>query len=83
MVRENPRMVRVAGPDYVRFGPLNALQLCSDLTRFPSLERLLETPVPALAVLGSRDPLMPLRPRVVPAVRSDEDEYTLGGYAGI
>ncbi|UPG85694.1 hypothetical protein L2Y94_20775 [Luteibacter aegosomatis] len=27
--------------------------------------------------------VMPLRPRVVPTVRSDEDEYTLGGYAGI
>lgn len=27
--------------------------------------------------------ITPLRPRVAPAVRSDEDEYTLGGYAGI
>jgi hypothetical protein len=27
--------------------------------------------------------ITPLRPRAVPAVRSDDDEYTLGGYAGI
>jgi pimeloyl-ACP methyl ester carboxylesterase len=69
VVRENPRMARVAGPDYLRFGPLNALQLFSELTRFPSLERLLTTPVPSLAVLGSRDPLMPLPPRVREVVR--------------
>lgn len=57
--RESPRMVRVVLPDYLRFGPLNALQLFSELMRFPSLERILRTPVPTLAVLGSRDPLMP------------------------
>jgi pimeloyl-ACP methyl ester carboxylesterase len=58
-VRERPRMATVAVPDYVRFGPLSALRLFSQLTRFPSLERLLHTPVPSLAVLGARDPLMP------------------------
>ncbi len=63
-VRESPRMARVAVPDYVHFGPLNALRLFSELTRFPSLERLLHTPVPSLAVLGSRDPLMPPPHRV-------------------
>lgn len=57
--RENPRMARVAVPDYVRFGPINALNLFSELMRFPSLERLIRTPVPALAILGDRDPLMP------------------------
>ncbi|CAM5780191.1 alpha/beta fold hydrolase [Cellulomonas persica] len=64
VLRESPRMVPVAVPDYVRFGPLNALHLFSELTRFPSLERLLRTPVPTLAVLGSRDPLMPRPQRV-------------------
>jgi pimeloyl-ACP methyl ester carboxylesterase len=63
-VRESPRMARVAVPDYVHFGPVNALRLFSELTRFPSLERLLHTPVPSLAVLGSRDPLMPPPHRV-------------------
>ncbi|WP_245735668.1 alpha/beta fold hydrolase [Pedococcus cremeus] len=63
-VRESPRMARVAVPDYLHFGPVNAFRLFSELTRFPSLERLLATPVPALAVLGSRDPLMPRPARV-------------------
>jgi pimeloyl-ACP methyl ester carboxylesterase len=64
IARESPRMAPVAIPDYVRFGPLNALHLFSELTRFPSLERLLRTPVPSLAVLGTRDPLMPPPHRV-------------------
>ncbi|WP_019136908.1 alpha/beta fold hydrolase [Cellulomonas massiliensis] len=62
--RESPRMVPVAVPDYLRFGPVNTVHLFSELTRFPSLERLLRTPVPALAVLGSRDPMMPRPSRV-------------------
>ena len=45
-VRENRRMARVAVPDYLRLGPINALNLFSKLTRFPALERLLHTPVP-------------------------------------
>ena len=57
--RESPRMARVVLPDYVHFGPVNALQLFGELVRFPSLERILRTPVPTLAVIGSRDPLMP------------------------
>ena len=57
-------MIPGAVPDYVRFGPLNALRLFHELTRFPSLERLLHTPVPSLAVLGGRDPLMPPPDRV-------------------
>ncbi|MEU4562710.1 alpha/beta fold hydrolase [Actinoplanes sp. NPDC023936] len=62
--RENPRMIPVVLPDYLRFGPVNGLHLFSELVRFPSLERLLRTPVPTLAVLGSRDPLMPSMARV-------------------
>jgi pimeloyl-ACP methyl ester carboxylesterase len=64
VVRESPRMIPVALPDYLRFGPLNGLRLFHELTRFPSLERLLHTPVPTLAVLGGRDPLMPPLHRV-------------------
>jgi pimeloyl-ACP methyl ester carboxylesterase len=63
-VRETPRMLPVAMPDYVRFGPVNALRLFGELTRYPSLERLLSVSVPSLAVLGDRDPLMPAPPRV-------------------
>jgi pimeloyl-ACP methyl ester carboxylesterase len=57
--RENPRMARVVLPDYLHFGPMNALQLFGELVRFPSLERVVRTPVPTLAVIGTRDPLMP------------------------
>lgn len=64
-VRESPRMAKVAVPDYLRFGPVNALKLFSALTRYPSLERLLEMDVRALAVIGSKDPLMPTRERVL------------------
>jgi pimeloyl-ACP methyl ester carboxylesterase len=76
-VREQPRMARVAVPDYVRFGPLNALRLFGELTRFPSLERLLEMSVPALAVLGSRDPLMPDQKRVFDVGRLAADHITI------
>ena len=57
-------MLPVAVPDYVRFGPLNGLRLFRAMTLYPSLERLLHTPVPTLAVLGGRDPLIPSPARV-------------------
>lgn len=69
VMRESPRMAPVALPDYLRFGPVNGLRLFHELTLFPSLERLLHTPVPTLAVLGGRDPLMPSPARVGELVR--------------
>ena len=63
-IREPVRLVGVAAPDYLRFGVPSTLRLFSALTRFPALDRLLEMEVPTVAVLGSRDPLMPLPPRV-------------------
>lgn len=62
--RESLRMVPVVLPDYLHFGPFNALHLFSELMRFPSLDRVLQTPVRTLAVIGSRDPLMPPPARV-------------------
>jgi pimeloyl-ACP methyl ester carboxylesterase len=62
--RESPKMLPVALPDYVRFGPINGLRLFGELTRYPSLERLVHTPVPTLAVMGVRDPLIPTPDRV-------------------
>ncbi|MFD4992091.1 alpha/beta fold hydrolase [Cellulosimicrobium cellulans] len=62
--RESPRMARIAVPDYARFGAVNALHLFSELARFPSLERVIRVPVPTLAVIGTRDPLMPPPRRV-------------------
>lgn len=64
LFRESPRMLPVAVPDYLRFGPVNGLRLFGELTRYPSLDRLLHTPVPTLAVLGRRDPLIPTPERV-------------------
>jgi len=76
-VRESPRMARVAVPDYVKFGPINALKLFAALTRYPSLERLLEMDVRALAVLGSKDPLMPRRERVLEVAAEMPDNVTV------
>lgn len=75
--RESPAMARVAVPDYLRFGPAATLQLFSELVRFPSLERMLRTPVPTLAVVGSRDPLMPPPSRVRELGRLAPDHLTI------
>jgi pimeloyl-ACP methyl ester carboxylesterase len=81
-VRENPRMALVAVPDYVRFGPVNALKLFHALTQFPSLQRLLEMPVPTLGVIGSRDPLMPDRSRVLEVGSQLPDHVTVAIITG-
>lgn len=77
VVRESTKMFPVALPDYVKFGPLNGLRLFRELTRFPSLERLLNTPVPTLAVLGVRDPLMPSPDRVREVARLAPEHLTV------
>jgi pimeloyl-ACP methyl ester carboxylesterase len=76
-LRENPRMLPVAVPDYARFGPLNGLRLFHELTHYPSLERLLHTPVPTLVVLGGRDPLMATPERVREVARLSPDHVTV------
>jgi pimeloyl-ACP methyl ester carboxylesterase len=63
-IREPVRLVGVAAPDYLRFGVPSTLRLFQALTRFPALDRLLAMHVPTMAVVGSRDPLMPLPPRL-------------------
>jgi pimeloyl-ACP methyl ester carboxylesterase len=77
VLREKMAMFPIALPDYVRFGPLNGLRLFRQLTRFPSLERLLGTPVPTLAVLGFRDPLMPPPDRVREVARAAPEHLTV------
>lgn len=81
-LRENPRMAKVAVPDYVRFGPINALRLFSEMTRFPALDRLIECAVPALGVLGSRDPLLPKQPRVLEVARQLPPHVTIAVITG-
>ena len=75
--RESTKMLPVALPDYVKFGPLNGLRLFRELTSFPSLERLLRTPVPTLAVLGVRDPLMPSPDRIREVARLAPEHLTV------
>ncbi len=58
-VREPPKLVPVAVPDYLRFGVPSTLRLFRALTLYPSLDRLLAMRVPTMAVIGNRDPLMP------------------------
>ena len=77
VVRESTRMLPVALPDYLRFGPVDGLRLFHELTLFPSLERLLHTPVPTLAVLGGRDPLMPTPSRVREVARLAPEHVTV------
>jgi pimeloyl-ACP methyl ester carboxylesterase len=69
-VREKPSMAPTAARDYLRFGPRNAWTLFREMVAYPSLDRLLTLPVPALAVLGSRDPLMPSLERARAVARS-------------
>lgn len=81
LVKDSPRepvsMGRVAVPDYLRFGPFNALRLFRQLVAYPSLDRLLGMPVPGLAVLGDRDPLMPGRARVMEVARAMPPHVTV------
>lgn len=75
--RERVSMARVAVPDYLRFGPVNMLHLFGEMTRFPSMERMLRVPVPTLAVIGDRDPLMPPPHRVREIASLAPDYVTL------
>ncbi|MEW1953079.1 alpha/beta hydrolase [Terrabacter sp. NPDC080008] len=63
-IREPLGLIRVAVPDYVRFGVPSTVRMFRALTRYPALERLMELHIPTLVVLGSGDPLMPEPSRV-------------------
>ena len=57
-LREKPRMLPVAVPDYVRFGPVSSLRLFHAMSHYPTVERALALDLPILAVVGTRDPLI-------------------------
>ena len=57
-LREKPRMIPVAVPDYVRFGPISSLRLFRAMVHYPTVERALALDVPILVVVGFRDPLV-------------------------
>jgi pimeloyl-ACP methyl ester carboxylesterase len=63
-LREPPGLARIAVPDYLRFGPVNTLRLFRAMSDYPTLERFLALSRPTLAVIGSRDRLVPGRARV-------------------
>lgn len=75
--RESPRMGPLAVRDYLRFGPVNTFSLFGQLTRFPTMERFLRLKAPALAVIGSRDPLAPRPHRVAELARLAPPHVTL------
>jgi pimeloyl-ACP methyl ester carboxylesterase len=57
-VREPIRMYQVAVPDYLKFGLLNCFRLFHAMVHFPTIERLIELNIPALIVVGAKDPLI-------------------------
>jgi pimeloyl-ACP methyl ester carboxylesterase len=75
--REPFRMVGVAAPDYLRFGVPSTFRMFRALTQFPSLERLLAMTVPTLAVIGTRDPLMPHAVRIREIAAQDDNHVLL------
>ncbi len=62
--REPVSMATVAVPDYLHFGMLEALRLFVAMTRFDAATALMRLDVPLLAVLGTRDPLLPPPERI-------------------
>jgi pimeloyl-ACP methyl ester carboxylesterase len=63
-LQEPPRLLLVAGPDYLRFGVLRALKLFALMTQFPAFDRFRALPIPVMAVIGSEDPLRPSWARI-------------------
>ena len=63
-LREPPSMVKVAGPDYLRFGLVNSMRLFVEMTRSPTVQILSQLDTPMLVVAGSGDPLLPPRARL-------------------
>ena len=75
--REPARMMKVAVPDYFRFGVPSTFKMFRALTQYPTLERLLELHVPTLVVIGERDPLMPGASRVQEVAAATDNHVLL------
>jgi pimeloyl-ACP methyl ester carboxylesterase len=74
--REPVRLMRVAVPDYLRFGVPSTFRMFRALTQYPSLDRLLALNKPMLVVAGSRDPLLP-GPGRIQEVASQQEHHGL------
>ncbi|MGH2616603.1 MAG: alpha/beta fold hydrolase, partial [Thermomicrobiales bacterium] len=68
-LREPGSLARIAVPDYLRYGLRNSVRAFHRMTRYPTVERLSEMPVPFLAIVGMRDPLVSI-PQMTAIFRS-------------
>jgi pimeloyl-ACP methyl ester carboxylesterase len=55
---ETPRIIPIAVPDYIRFGPFSSMRLFRAMTQYPTIDRVLALDLPILVVAGARDPLV-------------------------
>lgn len=76
-LREPPRLITVAAPDYLRFGMVRALRLFRWMTRFPAYDRLVGLGVPTMVVIGSEDPLRPSWRRIRAALNDLPPQMSL------
>lgn len=81
-MREPPRMIGVAAPDYLRFGVPSTFRMFRALTQYPSLDRLLQLRIPTLVVIGDRDPLLPPPGRVHEVAAMTDSHVLLVGIRG-
>ncbi len=56
--REGTGLMRIAVPEYARFGPINALRLFQAMTAYDISAHLDQLRMPLLLIAGSRDPLV-------------------------
>ena len=68
-LREPLSLAPITAAEYARFGLVNSVRAFHRMTEYPTLERLSELPIPFLAVLGARDPLVS-RPRMMRILQS-------------
>lgn len=56
--REPLAMLPIAVRDYLRFGVLQSLHLFAAMTRYPTVDRVMQLHTPTTVVIGRRDPLV-------------------------
>lgn len=81
-IKEPPRMITVAAPDYVRYGPVRAFKLFARMTQFPAFERFMAMPIPVMAVIGSEDPLRPPWRRITEVMSQIPPQVTIVLFQG-
>lgn len=57
-LREPIGLAGIAIPDYLRFGLIRSFRAFHRMTRYPTVERLSALPVPFMAIIGMKDPLI-------------------------